>query len=103
MLNVVNRGRERTLGQINDAVAHLLRVQAGVVPKNADYRNINVGEDVRRSAVNNNWTQYKKKDGDNHKRIRSSKCQPNNPHKGILVLLSALAAESPRADKKTLG
>ena len=48
MLDVADRGRQAALGRAGDALAHLLRRQAVVVPDDADDRDVDVREDVGR-------------------------------------------------------
>ena len=48
MLDVVDRRGERALLCVNDALLNLSRAQTGVVPDNADHRNVDGRENVSR-------------------------------------------------------
>ena len=48
MLDVVDRRRQRALGERHDSAAHLVWRKARVVPDDADDRNVDAREDVGR-------------------------------------------------------
>ena len=48
VLDVADRGGQAALGLAGDALAHLLRRQAAVVPDDADHRNVDFRKDVGR-------------------------------------------------------
>ena len=51
VLDVADGGGQAALALAGDALAHLLRRQAVVVPDDADHRDVDLGEDVRRHVA----------------------------------------------------
>ncbi len=54
MLDVIDRDRKTSLGVSHDAVRHFAGCEPGVVPDHADHGNVDVREDVDRSAQDRN-------------------------------------------------
>ena len=62
VLDVVDRGGQRSLEDGDDALLHLLRRKAAVTPDDADDRNIDVRENIDRHGDDGAYAQ----DGDQH-------------------------------------
>ena len=70
VFDVVNGGGQHPLVLKYDAVRHFLRREAGVVPKNADDRDINVRENIGGRAQDRHRTENKQKNGCDDECIR---------------------------------
>jgi len=70
MCDVVYQRRERPFRLENDAIRHVIGIETLVVPQNADYRNINVREDIRGCIQNNDGTQNQQQKSCDHERVR---------------------------------
>jgi hypothetical protein len=57
VVDIVDRGGQRALSQGDDAVGHIHRGEALILPNDADHRNIDVGENVDRGIQNGERTE----------------------------------------------
>jgi len=81
-LDVVDRGRHGALEVRDDAAFHLLRREAGVAPDDADYRDVDVGEDVGRHPQDGERAddQYQQRQHD--ERVGAAQGYLDDPHGG---------------------
>ncbi len=71
VLDVVDGSGQRSLGDANDAIAHVFRYEAVVIPDDADNGNVDVREDVGGRANNRKPTHYDDEYRQHDERIRS--------------------------------
>ncbi len=72
VLDVVHRRGQVALVDRDDAVGHLVRRQAAVVPDDADDRDVDVGEDVSRRAGDGERAHHQDEQSQHHKGVRPS-------------------------------
>ena len=70
VLDVVDRDGQRALIDVDDALFHLLGIEAGVTPDDADDRNVDGWENIRGRAQQNEGRQYDQQQRGHHKRVR---------------------------------
>ena len=80
MLNVVDRSRKGTFRNGDNAVRHVRGREAGVVPDNADDRNIDIGKNVGRGIHDRDRPKNEKKNCENDEGVRPSEREADNPH-----------------------
>ncbi len=69
VLDIVDRGGEGAFEAVNDAAGNLLGVHAGVIPQDADDRNVDIRKDVRGGAKNGNRADNQQQNGGHDKGI----------------------------------
>src|SRR5215469_14889740 len=80
MLNIVDCGRQRSFGNINNSVVHLRGNKPVVIPNDADHGNVDVREDIRWGPKNRKHAHHQDEYGHDHEGVRPSQCKSNNPH-----------------------
>ena len=78
LLTVVVSARSR---DGDDAVGHLLRGEALVLPHDAHHRNVDVGKDIDRRVENRERAEDQEQQRKNGKGIGPSQRESNNPHR----------------------
>ena len=73
MLDVVDRGGERAFLGVNDALLNLACAQPGVAPNDADHRDVNRRENIRRRLDQDKRRNQQQKQRSYYKGIRSIK------------------------------
>src|SRR5262249_19876598 len=80
VLDVVDRGGQDALVEVDDPGFNLVGRHAGVLPDHADDRDVDLGEDVRGHAVNGHRAEDGYQQGRHDKRVRPPQCQSYDPH-----------------------
>src|SRR5579863_2893380 len=71
VLDIVDRGSDAALGVGHDAVGHIRWRHAGIEPDDRNHWNVDIGEDVGRSAQDGDWRQNNNEQRHDHERIRT--------------------------------
>jgi hypothetical protein len=85
VLDIVDRGKRKTLEVPGDAVAHLVRRQAAIGPDDADDRNVDIGEDIRWRAQHRERPDDAEQQREDDKSVGPSECYPDDPHCGTPI------------------
>ena len=80
VLDVVDRGGHAAFAVGDDAVGHLLRGQAGVVPDHGDDGDIDVGKDIRGHRLDAEDAKNQNQKREDDKGVRPPQRKPDNPH-----------------------
>ena len=80
VLDVVDGGRQRALVAGDDAVGHLGRGEAAVVPDDADDRDVDVREDVGRRPLQNDRGHEEDHDREDDEGVGTAKREADDPH-----------------------
>jgi hypothetical protein len=72
VLDVIHCCGKHSLGLRDDAIAHFLRVQPGIVPENANDGNIDVRENVGRRTQDDDRSQNQQQQSEDDKSVRTS-------------------------------
>ena len=86
VLDVVHRGGERALMHVNHALFHVFRVQARVLPDDADHRDLNGGKNVRRRPHHDHRHQEKEDQRGDDERVGPIEGEADDPHGGAEIL-----------------
>ena len=83
MLDIVHRRGERALERSHDAAVHLVGRQAGVLPHDADHRNLNVRKDVGRGAQRRERAEDENQQRKHHERVGTPQGNSNQGQHGV--------------------
>src|SRR5271166_505105 len=98
VLDVIDRGRQRSLTNGDDALFHLLRRNSHIAPHQADHRYVNVRENVRRHDEDRDAAKNRDQYRHNNEGVGPAKGKPDNPH--TLKLLDSEAGSLKFEPKK---
>ena len=70
MLDVADGDGQRAFVHVDDALFHLLGIEAGVLPDDADDRDIDGRKNIRGRAQQNERCQHDQQQRGHHKRVR---------------------------------
>ncbi len=80
VFDVVDGGGKDALVDGGDAAFHFFGVEAGVLPGDSDDGDINVGEDVRGRARDDDGAQKENEQSENDEGVRAIESDANDPH-----------------------
>src|SRR5438067_319270 len=106
MLDVVNCGAQRTLVIIKEPLLDLLRIQARILPNDANHRDVDGGENVRRGVEQDERRHQQEHQRPDHEGIGAAQRKTYNPHNmtasliSVFLVLKRLPALKPEADWK---
>ena len=103
VLDIVDDRGEEALVVGDDAVFHLLRGKAAVVPSHADYRDIDIREDVGGGALQYDRSHQQDDQREYDERIRAPERNFNNPHSLLARLAQRLARSKTRVAEPLSG
>jgi hypothetical protein len=84
MLDIVDVGGQRTFVVRRDAVGHVLGGKAVIRPDDADYRDVDVREDIGGRAQDRERADDEDQHGENHEGIWAAQRELDDPHDGFL-------------------
>ncbi len=80
VLDVIDRGGQAALEGHHNPVAQLLRREARIVPDDGDNRDVDVGEDVDRGALDHHRAEEEEQQRQHDECVGSPKCETDDPH-----------------------
>ncbi len=80
VFDIVHQRCQDSLIHSRNAAFHLLRVEPGILPRDGDDRNIDIGKDVRWGAENHYGREYQNEQSDHYKGVRSIESKSDYPH-----------------------